>query len=74
MEAVQPLDRPQAGDDMTFDGLSLLAWIAGLAFLYLCYRTAVWIDTATVLTEDHPENMRRADRACGVPEFLADAS
>ena len=74
MEAVQPLDRQQAGRIMTFDGANLLTWIVCLAFLYLCYRTAVWIDTAPVLAEDHPENMRRADRACGVPEFLADAS
>ena len=47
---------------MTFDGLSLLAWIVGLGFLYLCYRVACDLDAAERIGPEHPEAVTGLDR------------
>ena len=47
---------------MTFDGANLLAWIIGLTFLYLCFRTAVHLHDAERIEADHPEAVTGLDR------------
>lgn len=56
----------EAGELM--NGVELLAWIVGLTFLFLCYRTAIWFDRLPVQAGE----CSRLDELDGLPHGVVE--